>query len=466
MQENYNVDMQQLLLCFLISDADLWTRSSSVIKPIYFHQSLRGVVEFFIEYSSEYNALPKIEQIKIRTDIDLIKIADVTEADKDWFLDNIEIFCKRKALQQWIMEGPDLIDDGNFGALEAGLKDALLMSLDKNIGTQYYADPRARLTAMKENNGQMSTGWKTLDKLLYGGFNRGELNIFAASSGGGKSLFLQNIALNKSLDDGMNVVYVSIELSEDLISMRLDSMVTGFASTEIYKKLDQVHDIVQTRGKKAGFLIIKYLPQGSTTNDIKALLKEVELETGKRPDAIIVDYLDLVYPNDSRIDSNNAFLKDKIVSEELRGLSIEMYGKDHKLLLVTASQFNRSGVEETDYTHANIAGGISKINTADNLFAIHWGDILKENGRIQLQLLKTRNSAGVGQRIDLSYNKATLKISDLDEDEIMNSPIKTPNILSQVQSKNIVNRAQPSTTPVVGTNNILQIMADMKAKNK
>ena len=85
------------------------------------------------------------------------------------------------------------------------------------MGTDYFADPRARLLRIKDKNGQISTGWPTIDKKLFGGMNRGELNIFAGGSGAGKSLFLANLGVNWSLQ-GLNVVYLTLELSEEDIS--------------------------------------------------------------------------------------------------------------------------------------------------------------------------------------------------------------------------------------------------------
>ena len=92
---------------------------------------------------------------------------------------------------------------------------------------------------LKDNNGQVSTGWESLDKKLFGGFNKGELNIFAGGSGAGKSLFLANLGCNWALN-GLNVVYLTLELSENLVAMRMDSMKTDIPSREIFRELDKL----------------------------------------------------------------------------------------------------------------------------------------------------------------------------------------------------------------------------------
>ena len=134
-----------------------------------------------------------------------------------------------------------------------------------------------------------------MDKKLFGGFNRGELNIFAGGSGSGKSLFMQNPAVNWAMN-GLNGVYVTLELSEGLCAMRIDSMVTDVPSKEIFKDLDTVEMKIGMTSKKAGSLRIKYLPAQSNINDIRAYLKELQVKVGKKLDYICVDYLDLLMP--------------------------------------------------------------------------------------------------------------------------------------------------------------------------
>jgi hypothetical protein len=106
------------------------------------------------------------------------------------------------------------------------------------------------------------------------------------------------------------------------------------------------------------------------------------------------------------------FVKDKYVSEELRNLAKEL-----GVLMVTASQLNRSAVEEIEFDHSHISGGISKINTADNVFGIFTSRAMKERGKYQIQCMKSRSSTGVGQKIDLEYNIETMRITDEGGDE-------------------------------------------------
>ena len=250
--------------------------------------------------------------------------------------------------------------------------------------------------------------------------NRGELNIFAAGSGGGKSLFLANLGCNWALQ-GLNVLYLTFELSEELVSMRVDSMMTGIPSREIFKSIDDVEMKVRVIGKKSGHYQVKYMPSGKTSNDIRAYMKEYEIKMGHKIDVLLVDYLDLLMPISKKISAENLFIKDKYVSEELRNLAMEK-----QCVFVTAAQLNRGAVEEVEFDHSHISGGLSKIQTADNVFGIFTSRAMREHGRYQIQLMKTRSSSGVGMKIDLAFDIDTLRITDLDETEQDDATPKRP----------------------------------------
>jgi len=263
------------------------------------------------------------------------KIENITSHHQDAFLDEIEEFCKNRALADAVLSAVDLIEKGNYGEVEKRIREAILISLQSDIGTNYFENPKERLMRIKNNNGQVSTGWRDVDDKLYGGVNRGEITIWCGASGSGKSVFLQNIAINLA-KQGLNVIYITLELSEELCAMRMDSMLSEVSTKEIFKKIDEVEIRVRQSGHKSGGLHIKQMPQGSNCNDINAYIKNYEIETQKKPDALVVDYLDLLFPNNKNIDPSNLFIKDKYITEELRGLAVEK-----KMILQTASQLNR-----------------------------------------------------------------------------------------------------------------------------
>jgi archaellum biogenesis ATPase FlaH len=410
-QKEYTEDMQKLYIEFLLSDSDLYARCQAILDAEYFDRKFRKSIKFIQEHVTGYSVLPTAEQVNALTGVEFTLVKDVDERHQEWFLDDFEQFCKHKALANAILSSTDLLEENQFGAVEKLIKDAVQVSLAKNLGTDYYTEPADRLRNLKTQNGGTSTGWQTVDSKLFGGFNKGELNIFAGGSGAGKSIFLQNLALNWSLM-GLNVAYISLELSENLTAMRMDAMNTGYSTRDLFKNLDDVDLRIKMQKKKAGAIQIVQLISGCTINDIRAYLKEYTVQTGIRPEAIIIDYLDLMMPAQKKVPPSDLFIKDKFVSEELRNLAVEL-----DILFATASQLNRGAVDEIEFDHSHIAGGLSKIQTADNVIGIFSSRAMRERGRIQIQFMKTRSSSGVGQKVDLEFDGDTLRISDMPEDE-------------------------------------------------
>ena len=437
---DYGYDIQKVYLEMMMSDAESFIRCQAVFDPEAFDRRLVEPAKFLNDYVTEHNALPTFDMINAATQGDLKDPGVLQENHYDWLLAEFETFSRHKALESAILKSADLLEKGEYGPVEDLVKKAVQIGLQKDLGTDYFADPRARLEAIKDTNGQVSTGWSAVDKKLFGGFNRGELNIFAGGSGAGKSLFLANLGVNFA-EKGMNVLYLTLELAESLVSMRVDSMITGISTREVFKQIDDVEIKVRMIGKKSGAFQVKYMPSGKTPNDVRSYIKEYEIKTGKKVDVLLIDYLDLLMPNGAKVSAENLYIKDKFVSEELRNLAMEL-----GTVFVTAAQLNRGAVEEIEFDHSHISGGLSKIQTADNVFGIFTSRAMRERGRYQIQLMKTRNSSGVGQKIDLAFDLDTLRITDCDEDDDDNynsAPSGASSIVNNLKRTNTATSEDP-----------------------
>jgi RecA/RadA recombinase len=455
MIKDYNIDVQRLFLEMMLEDAQSYVRVQNIFNPENFDRSLRSAAKFIKEHCDAHKTMPDRAQISAATGVKLLPVPDLNEGHFDWLLEEFEGFTRRQELERAILKAADLLEKGNFDPVEKLIKDAVQISLTKDMGTDYFADPRARLMALKSNNGQNSTGWPALDKLLYGGFNRGELQIFAGGSGSGKSLFMQNLAVNW-VTAGLSGVYITLELAEGLCSYRIDSMLTNTAAKDIFKDLDTVEMKVKMMAKKSGKLQVKYMPAQSTVNDIRAYLKELQIQTGLQADFLCVDYLDLLMPVSAKVSPNDLFVKDKYVSEELRNLAREL-----NILFVTASQLNRGAVDEVEFDHSHISGGISKINTADNVFGIFTSRGMREKGRYQLQLMKTRSSSGVGQKVELEFDVESLRIRDISQDsDYLESNKRAPSIYESLKTTSKLSDSQENAT---GHNESGKISADIQS---
>ena len=183
MTSDFNVDVQKLFLEIMLTDAEAFVRVQNIYNADNFDKSLRAAAKFIKEYSDEHKAMPDCKQVAAVSRVQLELILELNESHIEWFLTEFEAFTRRRELERAILQSADLLEKGEFDPVEKLIKDAVHISLTKDMGTDYFADPRARLMLLKDSNGQLSTGWQALDRKLFGGMNRGELNIFAGGSG-------------------------------------------------------------------------------------------------------------------------------------------------------------------------------------------------------------------------------------------------------------------------------------------
>jgi replicative DNA helicase len=456
--KEYNLDVQRLFLEMMLCDAESYVRVQNIYNPENFDRNIRPAAQFIMTHCNDHKTMPDRTQIKAATGIALQEIPDLNSGHFDWFLEEFESFTRRQELERAILKSADLLEKGEFEPVEKLIKDAVQISLTKDLGTDFWANPKDTLNKYFNKGGQVSTGWPQMDRILYGGFSRGELNIFAGGSGSGKSLVMMNLALNW-LQQGLSGVYITLELSEELCTLRTAAMLTDMSTKDIRRDLDTTELKVRMAGKKSGSYRIKSLPAQSNVNDMRSFIKEYEIQTGAKIDFVMIDYLDLIMPVSIKVNPNDQFIKDKYSAEELRNLAIEL-----NVLMVTASQLNRSAVEEIEFDHSHIAGGISKINTADFVFGIFTSRAMKERGKYQMQCMKSRSSQGVGNKVDLDYDIETMRISDSGEESIHQGPRSS--IMDSIKAKSIIKSDDDNEAPKVNadiqSNKLKQLLGVIK----
>lgn len=408
-----DLDKQKLLLSYLAGNQDLFIKCNSILDPKYFDLALKPAVGFIKRYFEEYKALPDLSQVKVETKVSVNQIEKLTVQQLKYAENELEQFCRNKAIEHAILASPELLNKGEYGSIEKLIREAITVSLQRNVGTDYFHDPEARLALLANSNSMIPTKLKKLDEALGGGVNRQEMLVVAAPSGVGKSITLSNIAKNFA-EQGYNGVYFSLELSEPVVAKRFDSMFSGVSQSDVLTNVSKVVHEVKKAQEHHGRLFIKRMPESSTNaNHLRAYLKEFELVTGIVPDFVVVDYLDLM-ASVEKVSVENQFIKDKYVSEELRSIAHE-----YNLAMLTASQLNRGAqtIESMDeLNQGHIAGGISKINTTDNLVAIIQTPQMKARNEMMFKLLKTRSSGGVGSYFMLKFSPVTLRLTNLESD--------------------------------------------------
>lgn len=399
---------QRLLLRYLISSSNLFAVANPIIKPEYFDPEIRKASKFIQTYYDEYRALPDTDQIAAETSVE-ITTTDVTGDKYAYCVHEVEQFCKRKAMEHAVLQSVGLIEKGDYGSVETLIRDAVTVSITRTLGLDYYDNPLERLERLRNSAKPVSTGWKDVDEILGGGFNWGDLVLWSANSGGGKSITMENYAENMNRM-GYHGVYFSFELSEDLISKRHDSIVTGIHQAEVLTRYKEVAaNVVNQREGKGTLMIVKM--ESPTPNDLRAYLKEYELKYKRKPAFIVVDYISLMR-SDERVEAGDVYTRDKYVSEALKNIGAEQ----DNCIIVTASQQNRDAIDKIDLNQGNIAGGISKIDACDIYISIVMTDAMRAAGDMMFQFLKTRSSDGVGKNAHLAWDAKTLRVTNSNKD--------------------------------------------------
>lgn len=418
-----DLEKQILLLSLVAGNRDLMALTASMMKPSYFDPSMKKTVKFLLDYFEKYRDIPKRETIKAEVGVTLEDVGtDITRADVKYVSEEMEKFCQYRAVTEAIVNGPDLLAKGDLGAIITSLKDAISVGLQKDIGIVYFENPEERLRQTLIQEAKISTGWAELDAIIGGGLSRQELILFAANSGVGKSMTMLNLAKNL-LAQGLNGVYISLEMAEGVVSKRLDSMISKIGQDHLLKEMAKVAAEVERAAGSMGKFIIKRMAENRTNiNDVRSYLLQLEQTLGFRPDFIVVDYIDIMGTTHN-IASDNLFVKDKFVTEEVRSL-----GLDFNAIMISASQLGRGAIDADKLSQAHIQGGISKINTADYVIALKQDDMMRAAGEINFEILKSRNSGGVGARLILGWDAISLSILSRNKSSL-NLKRKNPTIL-------------------------------------
>ncbi len=396
---------QKYLLDLLISSSSAFTQCARIIKPEYFDPELRKAVAHILDYYHEYSAIPSVDNIEANVGIALTK-HDITPDEESFVSDETERFCRRQAVIKALQSAPSHINDDNYGAVEEAIREAIGVKLDSDIGVNYFEHPYQRLEKQAESLFRLTTGLPDLDTVLGGGLARTETLLVTANSGGGKSITMSNFAANY-LKQGLDVAYISLELSESLVSQRFDVMFTGISSVTAHLHQESIAGTIVGLSDTYGRLTIKRLPNGSNSNDINAYIREYFTHFGKYPDVLVLDYLDELETNEGLSRSN--------ISQHDKAATAQFYelGVRYNMVQITASQQNRSALESspTDQNQGHIQGGLTKYNAVDAAFSIIFTPAMKAQGEIAFAITKLRSGDGLGTVLFFQWDNARLKIN-------------------------------------------------------
>jgi len=362
-----HVFQAKIITSLLIEQKFLQT-ISDILKSSYFDSDAnKWLVGTIIGYFLEYKTSPTLDVMKVRIDEmdnEILQVSVVDNLKESWrnrestdlkFVQEQTIeFCRNQVIKQAIMDSVDLLEVGQYDQIKKIVDEAMKAGSDRDLGHVYIEGIEERLT--KSTRDTIATGWDPIDEVMDGGLGKGELGVVVAPAGIGKTWCLQSIGAS-SIKKELTVVHYTLELNQEYVGLRYDTIFSGtptanikFYKEEVKKKISQLK----------GHLLIKYFPtKSATVQTLSSHLKQIELQ-GIIPDLVLVDYADIL----RGIGTEKRHVLENIY-EDLRGLAGEV-----EVPIWTASQANRSSLEEEIIDATKVAEAYSKVMIADFVVSV------------------------------------------------------------------------------------------------
>ena len=424
--------IEQTILKNLIQSEQFTRKVIPFLKAEYFTDSSEQVLFNEIkDYFDKYTKAPTSEALLINLENNtklndsvlkdtktIVESFDKEPSPQDWLVDETEKWCKDRAIYIAVMDSINVIDkksQRSTGEIPELLKDALSVSFDTHIGHDQLEDTDARFEFYHTEEEKLPFDLEYFNKITKGGLPNKTLNICLAGTGVGKSLFMCHMA-SSALMMGKNVLYITLEMSEERIAERIDSNIMNVPIKEIPDLSKKMYDkkIDKLKDKTKGKLIIKEYPTAQAhVGHFRHLLQELNIKKDFQPDIIFIDYLNICASHRIRPGAGaNSYTLVKSIAEELRGLAVE-----YDVPMVSATQTTRSGYGSTDIGLEDTSESFGLPATADFMFALITSDELEELDQLVVKQLKNRyNDPTIFKRFVIGIDRSRMKLYDCEQE--------------------------------------------------
>ena len=408
----YGQSYQTKVVTNLVTDRPFLEQVSDILETKYFESDTnKWIVELTRKYFGKYKNTPTTDFFK--TEIQKITdkalqqnvlsqlkavYAQQSGGDSEWVKNEFVTFCKNQNFKNVILTSVDLLQTGQFDKIEKLVRDAVKVGQTNDLGLDYKEDIEVRFEEV--NRRTVKTNWDVIDELIDGGLGPGELGVIVAPSGVGKTWVLCHIGA-EAVRQGKNVLHYTLELTQNYVGQRYDTIFTGIPSSELRDNKEQIKDKVDKL--KGGLMIKYYPPKGITANTIAAHVDMVR-STKFQPDLIIIDYADLLISVNSK--NNSDYQEQGGIYIDLRAM-----GGEYQIPIWTASQTNRSAIE-SDVIHADkIADSYAKVMNADLIISVSRKDTDKLNDTARFHVMKNRfGPDGLTFPAKMNTNKGIIEV--------------------------------------------------------
>jgi len=361
----FGTSFQTKTIASLISDVKFIQTISDILNPSMFDSdSNKWLVKTIKSYYYEYKKQPTLEVIKYKIDeiddevlksgvVDKLREVwkNVEATDLEFIQSEVLDFCKNQTLKGAILDSVDLLENKDYDGIKSIIDEAMKAGTTRDLGHDYINSLESRLE--ESARATVETPWDVVNDIMDGGLGAGELGVIVAPAGIGKSWTLQALGAG-TIKNGKTIVHYTLELNENYVGLRYDSIFSGVTTANIkyYKE-----DVESKLSKLPGKLLIKYFPtKAASVQTLGSHLKQIEL-SGIKVDMVLVDYADILMPTGNFKEKRHAIGN---IYEDLRGLAGEL-----EVPIWTASQANRSALEEDVIGADKVAEDYSKVMTAD-----------------------------------------------------------------------------------------------------
>ena len=451
-----SLKVEEITLSKLILEENYCRKVLPFLKDEYFDALTNRVLfNTLSEYISQYDTTPEPTALKIEVE----KRRDITEEvyreietfldnldhdqyNEDWLVDTTEKWCKERAIYLALMESVKIADGQDKtrtkDAIPLIMSEALGVCFDDHVGHDYIQDSNERYDFYHRKEEKIPFDLDYFNKITKGGLPNKTLNIALAGTGVGKSLFMCHVASSVLLQ-GRNVLYITMEMAEERIAERIDANLLDIPiqhlSDPILTKERYAAKMQSLRKKTQGTLVIKEYPTASAhVGHFKALLSELSMKKGFRPDIIFIDYLNICASARYKGTIVNSYTYVKAIAEELRGLAGE-----YNVPIVSATQTTRSGYGNSDVDITDTSESFGLPATADLMFALISTEDMEQLGQIMVKQLKNRyNDPTVFKRFVVGIDRAKMRLYDCDQtaqDDIIDAGAISDSSLAFTETK-------------------------------
>lgn len=389
--QRYGTSFQSKVISALITDTKLMDSLSDIIFPKFFDSDAsRWIVETILDYHKEYRKAPSLDVFKVELNkvddaglkkkvVEQLKVSYTQNdtSDLEYIKGEFSDFCRNQNLKEVIIQSVDLLKAGQYDRIKDLVDKAMKVGVDADLGSDYVQTFEDRITDEKRDT--VETGWDVLNEVMGGGLGPGELGVVVAPSGVGKTWWLSAIGA-AAVKAGKTVVHYTLELSENYVGQRYDTIFTHIPTVNHQDRKDEIVDKI---GKLKGKLLIKYFPpKGVTTRKLEAHIDKM-IASGNKPDLIVIDYADLMLTNSGRVE--NTYAEQGGIYIDLRGM-----GGEYGIPIWTASQTQRSAIDSDVIEADKIADSYAKVMNADFIISISRKSTDKLNNTARVYVMKNR----------------------------------------------------------------------------